>query len=127
MSIPRWRRGRWALKEYPGLEVPEPKPIESSEGELAPYVGRYSRPYADIELGMLLGRLVGQQKSKGSFPTKDTPVPPPPPPMPLALCENDRLLVLDGPARGGKADIVREPDGSIGWLRYGGRLHVRQA
>jgi CubicO group peptidase (beta-lactamase class C family) len=117
---------RGALKEYLGLEVPDPKPIESSEEELAQYVGRYSRPYAEIELGMLGGKLVGQATPKGSFPTKDTPPPPAPPPMSLARCEKDRLLVLDGPVKGFTGDIVRKKDGLIGWLRFGGRIHVRE-
>jgi hypothetical protein len=43
------------------------------------------------------------------------------------LGEKDRLLVLDGEAKGDKADIVRKADGSIGWLRTGGRIHVRPA
>ncbi len=117
---------RWALKQYLGLEVTDPTPIESSEEELTPYVGRYSRPFADIELGMLGGKLVAQITYKGSFPTEDSLPPPDPPPMSLALCEKDRLLVLDGPFKRGKAEIVRKPDGSIGWLRAGLRLHVRE-
>jgi CubicO group peptidase (beta-lactamase class C family) len=118
---------RWAMKGYLGLEVIEPAPIEASEEELAPYVGRYSRPFADIELGMLGGRLVGQVMYKGRFPDKDSPLPPVPPPMSLALCEKDALLVLDGPSKGEKVEIVRKPDGSIGWLRAGGRVHPRLA
>jgi CubicO group peptidase (beta-lactamase class C family) len=117
---------RWALKQYLGLEITDPTPIESSKEELAPYVGRYSRPFADIELGMLGGKLVAQITYKGSFPTEDSPRPPDPPPMSLALCEKDRLLVLDGLFKGTTAEIVRKSDGSIGWLRAGLRLHVRE-
>lgn len=118
---------RWALKGYLGLEIPDPTPIEASEKELAPYVGRYSRPFEDIELGILGGKLVGQMTYKGGFPTKDSPPSPPPPPMSLALCEKDRLLVLDGPIKGAKAEIVRRPNGSIGWLRAGLRIHKRKS
>jgi hypothetical protein len=118
---------RWALKQYLGLEIPDPTPLESSEEQMAPYVGCYSRPFADIELGILGGKLVGQMTYKGSFPTKDSPPSPAPPPMSLALCEKDRLLVLDGPFKDAKADIVRKPDGSIGWLRASGRIHARKA
>ena len=89
-------------------------------------MGRYSRPFADIELGILGGKLVGQVTYKGSFPTRDTPPPPAPPPMTLALCEKDCLLVMDGPLKDTRAEIVRRPDGSIGWLRAGLRLHVRE-
>ena len=117
---------RWALKEYLGLGDPDPKPLESSTIELAPYVGRYSRPFAEVELGLLGGKLVGQITYKGSFPTKDTPPPPSPPPMSITRCEPDRLLVLDGPFKNMRADVIRRPDGSIGWLRAGGRIHARQ-
>jgi CubicO group peptidase (beta-lactamase class C family) len=116
----------WAFKEYLGLEITEPMPIEVSEEDLIPYVGRYSRPFADVELGMLGGRLVGQIKHKGGFPTKDTPPPPDPPPMSVVPCEKDRLLVLDGPNQDSTADVIRKPDGSIGWLRASGRVHVRE-
>ena len=118
---------RWALKEYLGLEIADPTPIEASEEELVPYVGRYERPFAGIELGMLGGKLVGQITHKGGFPTKESPPDPDPPPMSLTLCEKDRLLVLDGPFKDATAEAVRKPDGSIGWLRVGGRIHARVA
>ncbi len=116
----------WALKQYLDVERSDPVPIASSEEDLMPYVGRYARSFSEIELGMLAGRLIGQMTPKGGFPTEESPVPPPPPPTALALCEEDRLLVLDGPHKGSKMDIIRHRDGRIGWLRAGGRIHVRE-
>ena len=116
---------RWALEEYLGVKMPKPEPIEASEEELAAFVGAYSRPMMDIELGMLGGRLIAQMTYKAGFPSKDSPVPPPPPPMTLAMCEKDRLIVLDGPMKDGTVEAIRRPDGSIGWLRAG-RIHTRQ-
>ncbi len=122
-----YKVNQWALKHYLGLEMPDPTPIEASVEDLAIYVGLYSRPTADVELGILGGRLIGQWTSRIRFPTEDSPLPPPTPPASLGLCEKDRLLVLDGEAKGEKVDILRQPDGSIGWLRTrGGRVHVRQ-
>jgi len=118
---------RWAVKHYLDVESKDPTPLESSLDELIPYVGRYVRPFTEIELGILCGRLVSQVMPKGGFPTENTPPPPPPPPMSLALCERDRLLVLDGPYKDAQAEIIRRPDGEVGWLRTGGRIHVRQA
>jgi CubicO group peptidase (beta-lactamase class C family) len=118
---------RWALREILGIDVPEPGPIQASEEELAQVVGRYQGFYDDLELGMLGGKLVGQVTYKRGFPSEDVAPPPAPPPMSAALCEEDRLLVLDGPAKGAQAEVIRTPDGAIGWLRVSRRLHVRDA
>ncbi len=115
---------RWILKEFLGLEDPKPAPMEVSEEELAQYAGRYQGYFGDVELGMLCGKLVGQVIYKRGFPSEDVPPPPAPPPMSLGLCEKDRLLVLDGRFEETKADAIRKEDGSIGWLRVGGRLHT---
>jgi len=116
----------WTLKQYLDIERPDTTPMESSEEDLTPYAGRYVRSFSEIELGMLGGRLVGQMTPKGGFPTEEAPVPPPPPPMSLTLCEQDRLLVSDGPHKDAVVDAVRRPDGRIGWLRASGRIHVRE-
>jgi hypothetical protein len=115
---------RWALNHFLGAERDDPEPIQATEEELAQYAGWYRRPFADIELGMLGGRLVGQMIFKQGFPTQDQPPGPPPPPIVLGLCAKDRLIVLDGPAAGDTAEVVRRADGSIGWLRFG-RLFCR--
>ena len=117
---------RRSLKEYLDVEIELPKPIESSEDELTPYLGLYRRPFADLELGLLGGRLIGQLTYKKSFPTSDVPLPPPPPPMTLARCEEDRLLVLDGPFKDTTAEVIRKDDGAIGWLRANGRIHKKE-
>jgi CubicO group peptidase (beta-lactamase class C family) len=107
------------LKEYLGIEVEEPKPMQATEEQLAPFVGKYSRPFADVHLGILGGRLVGQMIYKMGFPDKDSPPPPAPPPFTLGLIEEDRLMVLDGPMKEVRADIIRQTDGSVGWIRAG--------
>jgi CubicO group peptidase (beta-lactamase class C family) len=115
---------RWAIKEYLDLEDDKPEPIESSEEDLAQYIGRYTRPFADIELGMIGGRLIAVMTYKKGFPSEDVPPPPPPPPASLGLCEEDRLLALDGPMKNARGDVIRKPDGTIGWLRLG-RIYRR--
>lgn len=117
----------WVLREYLGLERQNPEAIQATEDELAQYTGFYSRPFLDVELGILGGRLIGAVSYKGGFPSRDVPPPPPPPPVSLGLCDKDRLIVLDGMMKNATADVVRAPDGSIGWLRFSGRIHKRQA
>jgi CubicO group peptidase (beta-lactamase class C family) len=116
---------KWVLKEYLGLEKDEPEPAEASEEELAQYVGHYANPFSDVDIGLLGGRLVGQTTYKKGFPDQDSPPLPSPPPASLAMCDKDRLLVMDGPDKGDTAEILRRSDGSIGWLRVG-RIHVRE-
>jgi CubicO group peptidase (beta-lactamase class C family) len=118
--------GNWILRNQIGLEIPEPAPIHYAEGDLIGYVGRYVQTFAEMELGILAGRLIAQRIPKGGFPALDSPVPPPPPPMTLAPCEKDRMLVLDGEAKGAIIDFLRRADGSIGWLRSGYRIYARQ-
>jgi hypothetical protein len=59
------------------------------------------------------------------FPRKDSPPPPAPPPMHLGFTGEDRLLVLDGPQKGGRVEVMRE-QGRVAWLHMGGRMHKRQ-
>lgn len=115
---------RRALREYPGIEITDPEPMEVEEEVLAQYVGTYSMPYSDIHLGMLGGRLICQVMDKIGFPDKDSPPPPISQPFSVGLCEEDRLIVLDGNNKSDKAEIIRLEDGSIGWLRFG-RIHKK--
>ena len=117
---------RWVLKEILGLEAPRAEPIDAEEEELAQYAGRYRGYYTDLDLGVLGGKLVGQVTYKRGFPNEDVPPAPAPPPMSVALCDEDRLLVADGPAKDALGDAIRRSDGSIGWLRFSGRLHERE-
>lgn len=115
---------RWVLEHYLEITDPKPEPIEAGDGELAAYAGFYTRPFADVELGMLNGRLVGQMVYKQGFPSRDQPPSPTPAPVALALYEKDRLVITSGPGKGGRVDAIRKEDGTIGWLRFG-RIHRR--
>jgi hypothetical protein len=46
--------------------------------------------------------------------------------MTLVLYEEDHLIVTDGPMKDTRAEIIRKPDGEIGWLRLSGRINPRQ-
>lgn len=115
----------WVLQEALGLETPAPEPLESSVEDLAPLVGCYRNMMTQTEVGLLNGRLVGQAVHLRGFPTNDTPPPPPPDPMWLARIEPDRLMVMNGAMKDARVDVIRTPDGAIGWLRTGGRLFRR--
>jgi CubicO group peptidase (beta-lactamase class C family) len=118
---------RRAFLEFLSVELEDPKPIAAGEAELRPYVGFYTRPYADVELSLLDGRLMLQLKPKGGFPSRSAPVPPAGPPVAVALYAKDRLIVPEGSQEGSRGEILRRPDGEIGWLRWGGRILRRAA
>ncbi|HFC12225.1 MAG TPA: class A beta-lactamase-related serine hydrolase [Anaerolineae bacterium] len=115
-----------ALKQYLALDTPQPRPIIATPEELANYTGYFYNPYADLELNMLCGQLVGQLIYKRGFPSKEIPPSSPPPPAAFTLCEQDRLLVLNGATKGETIDVIRQQDGSILGLRQGGRLRKRR-
>ena len=116
---------RWALREYLGLNMTDPEPLSLGEEKLAPFVGLYSRPFADVELKLVESGLTLQVTTKQGFPSRDTPPSPPSPVMHVAFYDTDRLIVLDGPLAKSRAEIVRNDQGDIGWLRVGSRIHRR--
>jgi CubicO group peptidase (beta-lactamase class C family) len=115
-----------AIKEFLGLEMPNPAPIETSEEELAVYSGTYINVMQDIHLEMLGGKLIAQVIGKAGFPAADSPIPPPYPPMTVGKCEADRLIIVEGMMKDMPIDVVRDADGEIFGLRTGARIHVRQ-
>ncbi|MEN8192179.1 MAG: serine hydrolase domain-containing protein [Bacteroidota bacterium] len=115
----------YALKQYIDVTIPESIPVKTSEKELAAYVGYYERGYMDVELYMQSENLMCKITIKQGFPNEETPPASSPPPMKMALCNKDCLIVMDGEYKGSKLDIIRRSDGSIGWLRFGLRIHPR--
>jgi hypothetical protein len=116
---------RAAFSEYLGVTITDPAPITVPATELAPYAGRYSRPFSDVVVKQEGDRLLIQTIQKQGFPTPATPVPPPQPGVPYAFYAKDRLIAVEGPTKGARAEIIRLPDGSIGWIRAGSRVSRR--
>ena len=112
-----------ALKSYFGLEKPPAPKIELNSEQLAAYANHYDAQLQFIELKVVDGRLVFQAIPKGHFPFPDSPPAPAPPPTWLSFITPDRAEMADGPGKGGIVEFLRNPDGSIAWLRTGGRLH----
>jgi CubicO group peptidase (beta-lactamase class C family) len=115
----------WVLKELLGLDSPKLEAQEAGEDALAEYTGRYTSTSATMELGLLCGRLVVQMVSNRGYPNADDPPPPPPPPFSLGLCNKDRLIGLNGPLEDHPAEVLRDSDGNVAYLRFGLRLYKR--
>lgn len=115
----------WALENYLGLVESQPQSLDVPLEQLQEYVGLYSAAADDIQLDIKAGALVMQIIPKGGFPTPDSPPSSPPPPTRLALCGPDKVLGLDEPFRDERGEFLRAADGSLTWLRVGGRVHRR--
>lgn len=118
---------KWALEHYLGLVESDPQPLQMSADDLAAREGLYvgAGSTSDLKLSLQDGSLIMEVILKGGFPTAASPPPPTPPPMRLGFADKDRVMILDGPMKGGRGEFIRKPDGSIGWLRIS-RLRARQ-
>jgi CubicO group peptidase (beta-lactamase class C family) len=117
---------RWALRAYLGIDEQNPEPLELPEGQLAAYAGRYTAALNDAELELRDGALIMRITPKGGFPTKDSSPGPTPPAVRLAACAADQVIVLDPPFKDLRGEFLRNPDGSIAWFRFGGRVLARR-
>lgn len=116
---------RWILREYLDIDTVDPEPDELSTGVgfLVEYIGRYSRPYADITLTLENGGLKGEVVYKQGFPNRDVPPAPPPPPVSLAFYGTDKVIATDEYFKPARGEFFRKADGELGWFRWGGRLY----
>jgi len=117
---------KFALSHYLGVTEPEDAPQSREESSLTPYLGRYVTSMNELEVSVRDGNLWVQVTPKGGFPTKDSPPPPAPPPVRAAIVGEDRIVALDPPFKDAQGEFLRAADGSIAWLRLGGRVAQRQ-
>jgi len=115
---------KWALEHYLGIVEPTPTPLERTEAQLSAYVGRYAAAMTVADLVLRDGSLV-LELSYSDFPADEPP--PAPPPARVALYAEDRIIVLDGPLKDARGEVLRGAGGNIAWLRLGGRVHRREA
>lgn len=115
----------WALKHLLGIKKQKPSLLELSDHELGTYAGKYQATLWNVELKLQGHQLWLHMEYRGGFPTRDTPPPdePPPAPMRLGFYDQDRALILDPPMEDSRAEFLRNPDGSIAWFRFSGRIH----
>ena len=117
----------WVFEHYLDEKMADLAPDSLTVDQLDGYLGRYSRPYADIDLELHDGNLSLQVTFKQGFPTAEIPPRAPLPWQTVAIHKADHLITMgDGPSQI-RGDFFRNPDGTIGWLRWGSRLHKRTA
>ncbi len=117
--------GKGLVEKFLGNDAPEPAEIPMTPAQMAEYSGRYLAALGDIEIKTDGGKLMLQPLPKGGFPTKDTPAGPQPPPFRIGLVGKDRVAMVEPPVKDIQGEFLRNPDGSIAWLRWGHRIHAR--
>ncbi len=117
---------KWAYHHWLGISEPEPERLHLPEEKLAAYAGRYSAAMDDLELSLADGGLVMHVTQRSGLSGKDAQSPPPIPPVRLAFWQDDRVIALDPPLKESRGEFLRNPDGSIAWFRFSGRIHKRE-
>ena len=113
------------VAKFLGNDALEPAEIPMSPTQMAEYSGRYTQAADDIEIKIEAGKLMFQYHPKGGFPTSDIPPGPTPPPFRIGLIGTDRVAMVEPSWKDIQGDFIRNPDGSIAWLRWGSRIHAR--
>jgi CubicO group peptidase (beta-lactamase class C family) len=118
---------RWALKHYPGIAEPERVHQARTAEQLAEYTGRFVSTLTIVELSLRDGQLILAEQDSDKVREFIENPPPPDPPSAVAFYAPDRFVATEGPLKDLTAEFLRNPDGSIAWLRLGGRLYRREA
>lgn len=113
-----------ALEHYLGVSTPEPTLKMMPRKKLAEYAGSYKATLTEAEVEPDEGNLVIKRRSLGGFPTRDIqPTSEPLPPVRYGFYGKDHIVGMEAPNKGDLGQFLRNPDGSIAWLRLGLRIH----
>ena len=109
-----------------GLQEPEPEHLELSSAELEPYLGAYREQSMGtvIELKLEDGVLM-RHVIPGDYSGVSDIITPPPPDARCTMISGERLLVLEGDAKGTKPEFLRDNKGTIRYLRSSGRIYFK--
>jgi CubicO group peptidase (beta-lactamase class C family) len=117
-----------AFDHYLGISEPKPEPRAATESELGEYPGAYTSIAMDLEITRQDGSMILTMAYKPEvFARISDQAPPEMPPMAMAMVAEDRALVTEGPLKDAEVEFVRDGDGSVHWVRAGGRLHTRRS
>jgi CubicO group peptidase (beta-lactamase class C family) len=115
-----------ALQEFTGVQIPEAVPVDCEPGQLKEFSGRYTTVGQVVDLAPSGKNLELKLTMTGGFPTPDSPPRPSPPPALLGFYDEDRVVVINPPFQGERAEFVRDQQGHVKWLRLLGRIHTKE-
>lgn len=109
-----------ALEKWCGLKAPARGEIELDADLLNEYAGAYRAPLARVTVTPESGGIRLDVVSMSAL--ADEVEEKPQPPVHATPYARDKFLVREGVQAGSKVDFLRRDDGSIRFLRYGGRV-----
>jgi hypothetical protein len=113
-----------AMFRAAGVAPDDPQPL--AEVEMDDFAGVYETTLGRVTTTPLEGgRIRIETESFGGFPKKDSPPGPQLPPAEAFFYTPDRWNIGEGPLAGSRGHFIRGEDGSVRWLRSGGRLYGR--
>ncbi|MFZ5826888.1 MAG: serine hydrolase [Bacillota bacterium] len=114
----------WVREHYLGVRVEEPALIDVAPEELAPYAGRYQMERGGTILIEVRGSRLMLQSLPPDLKVLETKMNVEPP-AEAALIARDKLVVLEGPMKGGRGEFLTTSDGRR-WFRIGVRAYCRK-
>ena len=106
--------------------TPAPPTVQTrATDELVAYTGTYQNLLSLFSVSTWQDGLIIHEQPRGGFPTPATPAGPPVPDIRTQFIGDDSFICLDEPRRGEVGDFIRDSDGTIKYLRIGGRANPR--
>ena len=125
-AVAKYQMTNEVIKQYLGVETPEPEIIKMSKEALQEFTGEYSAKLSAVKIKAGEGELLLSLKNLGGFPTEDHK-----PetdeygePARFGFYEKDHIKGLEGTNNTSIAQFIRE-DGRVTMIRSGMRLHKR--
>ena len=125
-AVAKYQMADIAIKEYLGVETPEPAIIKMSKEDLQEYEGEYEAKLSAVKIEAGDGELLIRSKYLGGFPTADDvpEVSEYGDPARFGFYDKDHIKGLDETNNTSIAQFIRE-NGEVTMVRSGMRLHRR--
>jgi len=112
----------WAAKEFANAVEPTPDHIVLPQEKLASYTGLYKANLSHARVVPTADGLELTMMDLGGFPDESSPPGPVEPPFEAAFYGEDRIIGTTGLGKGMRAEFLRNEDGTLRFLRLGGRM-----
>jgi CubicO group peptidase (beta-lactamase class C family) len=110
----------WAMERYLGIRDAEPERASLNGDDLAAYTGRYPSTLSTTTIAVDGDTLTATQRARNPFSGEEFDTPP----TTLVPIANDEFYQPDSKSR---VEFVRDADGNVNFMRFGGRLARRDA